>query len=118
MAYTGVVRDIHLTPKMARVIKIFLQDPTQPRYGFELMRLTGFPSGSLYPMLAKFEEAGWLDGGKEDIDARTEGRPPRRTYTITGDAIAAARLQLAALSEEFRPPTAAPRRLRPHGGTA
>jgi PadR family transcriptional regulator, regulatory protein PadR len=70
------MRELKLTPRMARVIKIFLEDPGQPRYGFELMRLTGLPSGSLYPVLAKFEETGWLAGGREDIDPHAEGRPP------------------------------------------
>src|SRR6266571_2124430 len=74
------VQNLVLTPKMAAVIKIFLQDTQRPRYGLELMRLTGQPSGTLYPNLAKFEEAGWLVGGKEDIDPHAEGRPARRFY--------------------------------------
>lgn len=106
--------DLKLTPKMADIIKVFLQDPQQPRYGFELMRLTGQPSGSLYPNLAKFEQAGWLTGGKEDIDPHAEGRPPRRNYRISGAAEAAARQQLAELSERFRPPS----RVRPRPATS
>lgn len=110
--------DLELTPKMAAVIKAFLEDTQRPRYGFELMRLTGQPSGTLYPNLAKFEHAGWLIGGKEDIDPRAEGRPARRIYRITGAGALAARQQLAALSEHYRPPAA--RRTRPafEGGTA
>lgn len=111
------MQDLDITPKMARVLKVFLEDPSQPRYGFELMRHTGLASGSLYPMLARLEEAGWLTGGKEDIDPHAEGRPARYTYTITGGAVTAARLQLAALSEQFRPPATARVRLWPHGGT-
>jgi DNA-binding PadR family transcriptional regulator len=101
---------------MAVVLKVFLEDPGQPRYGFELMKLTGTASGSLYPMLARLERAGWLSRGKEDIDPRAAGRPARANYTITGAAATAARIQLAALSEQFRPP--APGRLRPEGGPA
>ena len=103
---------------MARVLKVFLEDPSQPRYGFELMRLTGLASGSLYLMVARLEEAGWLEGGKEAIDPHAEGRPARYTYAITGAAVAAARLQLAALSEQYRPPVPASVWLRPHEGTA
>jgi PadR family transcriptional regulator PadR len=103
---------------MAAVIKVFLEDTRQPRYGFELMRLTGQPSGTLYPLLAKFEDADWLAGGKEEIDPRTEGRPARHFYRITGAGALAARHQLAALSERYRPP--ATRRPRPayNGGIA
>jgi PadR family transcriptional regulator len=109
------VQGLDITPKMARVLKIFLEEPDQPRYGFELMKLTGMASGSLYPMLAKLERAGWLTRGKENIDPHVAGRPPRMHYKITGAAIPAARIQLAALSDQYRPP--ALRRLRPEGGT-
>jgi PadR family transcriptional regulator PadR len=101
---------------MASVIKVFLEDPDQPRYGFELMGITGQPSGTLYPILAKLERAGWLTGGKEAIDPRAEGRPPRRIYRITGDAVPAARVQLAALSERYRPPSRRLPLLDPQGG--
>lgn len=112
------MQDLEITPKMATVLKIFLEDPAQPRYGFEIMRLTSLKSGTLYPMLAKFEHAGWLTRGKEDIDPRAEGRPPRLHYTITGTAVTAARLQLAALSDTYRPPAPTRTRPAPQGGTS
>lgn len=101
---------------MATVLKVFLEDPDQPRYGFELMKLTGLASGSLYPMLARLEGGGWLTRGKEDIDPRAAGRPARTHYMITGAAVSVARVQLAELSERFRPPVLG--RLRPQGGSA
>jgi DNA-binding PadR family transcriptional regulator len=110
------VKDLDLTPKMAMVLKVFLEDPDQPRYGFELMKITGLASGSLYPMLARLEAAGWLTRGREGIDPRAAGRPPRTNYMITGAAASAARIQLAELSERYRPPSLG--RLRPQGGTA
>jgi PadR family transcriptional regulator PadR len=118
MTYTGVVQDLEITPKMAKVLKIFLQDPVEPRYGFELMKLTGMASGSLYPMLARLEEAGWLTRGKENIDPHEEGRPRRMHYSITGAAATSARFRLAELSDQYRPPAAAPVRPRPQGSTA
>jgi PadR family transcriptional regulator, regulatory protein PadR len=110
------MQGLDITPKMATVLKVFLEDPDQSRYGFELMKLTGLKSGSLYPMLAKLEKAGWLTRGKEDIDPRAAGRPARTHYTITGAAASEASIQLAALSERFRPPV--PARLRPQDGIA
>jgi DNA-binding PadR family transcriptional regulator len=110
------MRDLDITPRMATVLKVFLEDPDHPRYGFELMKLTGMASGSLYPMLAKLQGAGWLTRGKEDIDPRATGRPARTNYRITGAAVSAARIQLAELSERYRPPV--PGRLRPRGSTA
>jgi PadR family transcriptional regulator, regulatory protein PadR len=118
MGYTVAMQDLDITPKMARVLKIFLEDPTQPRYGFELMKLTGMASGSLYPMLARLEEAGWLIRGKEDIDPRAAGRPPRLHYRITGAAATAAHVQLLNLSDQYRPPVTTPIRPRPQGNLA
>lgn len=115
------MRDLDITPRMATVLKAFLEDPGKPRYGFELMKLTGMASGSLYPMLARLEEAGWLARGKERIDPSAAGRPPRMNYTITAAAIPVARVQLAALSEQYRPPVPVSRlsggRIRPQGST-
>jgi PadR family transcriptional regulator, regulatory protein PadR len=110
------VQELDITPKMAGVLKVFLEDPDLPRYGFELMKLTGMASGSLYPILARLEGAGWLVKGKEGIDPHVAGRPARTNYTITGAAVSAARIQLAELSERYRPPV--PRSLRPQAGTA
>lgn len=111
------IQDIELTPKMADVLKVFLEDPPAPRYGLELMRLTGQPSGSLYPIMAKLERAGYLSGEREQIDPHETGRPARRFYKITGAAIPVARCQLAELSERYRPPSPVSR-LVSEGGTA
>ena len=102
---------------MAAILKIFLEDVQQPRYGFELMRRTGQPSGTLYPILAKLEHAGWLTGGNEDIDPHVEGRRPRRFDKISGAAATVARQELANLSERYRPPVPTRSRLHPKGAT-
>jgi PadR family transcriptional regulator, regulatory protein PadR len=107
---------LEITPKMAAVLKVFLEDPEQPRYGLELMRHTHQPSGTTYPLLSKLLKAGWLTASKEDIDPRVAGRPARRTYRITGNGVTAARIQLAALSDQFRPPAPVRPRLAPDGG--
>jgi PadR family transcriptional regulator PadR len=110
------VDDLQLTPKLAAVLKVFLDDPDTPRYGVELMRLTGQASGTMYPNLHKLVAAGWLTVDKEDIDPVAARRPARRNYTITGAAVAAARIQLAALSEFYRPPAVRRMRRAPQGG--
>ena len=98
------MKDLDITPKMAMVGKAFLEDPNRSRYGFELMKLTGMASGSLYPMLAKLEGAGWLIKGKEDIDPHAKGRPARTNYTITGAAASVAHARLTQLSNQYQPP--------------
>ena len=44
----------------------------------------GMPSGTVYPALQRLEKAGLLGSGWEDEEqARTAGRPRRRTYRLT-----------------------------------
>lgn len=75
LRYSGSVQDIEITPRLAKLLRAFLEDPAQPRYGYELMRATGLKSGSLYPALITLEKHGWLTAGKEDIDPHVAGRP-------------------------------------------
>jgi DNA-binding PadR family transcriptional regulator len=95
---------VKVTMTVARVLRVFLEDPTAPCYGLELMKATGLPSGSLYPVLARLERAGWVRSVREQIDPVAEGRPARRYYELTPDGLAAARCELAAVVEELRPP--------------
>jgi DNA-binding PadR family transcriptional regulator len=64
-------------------------------HGFDVMGITGLPSGTVYPALRRLEEAGWLDSRWENHRvAREELRPPRKYYQITkaGEAVLAAAL--------------------------
>lgn len=108
-----------VTTTVARVLRIFLEDPATPRYGLELMRETGLPSGSLYPVLARLERIGWVRSQREQIDPVAEGRPQRRYYELTADGLSSARYELAVLSEQVRPPAWGPAtHPHPEGGRA
>ena len=110
---------MNVTVTVAKVLRVFLEDPTQPCYGLELMKATGLPSGSLYPVLARLERAGWVRSRREQIDPVAEGRPPRRYYELTPDGLTAARCELAALAQQLRPPRLADIAVpRPEGGLA
>lgn len=63
-------------------------------YGFDVMDLTGLASGTVYPILRRFEEAGWVRSEWEDTDPHREGRPRRRQYYLADQGTAA--LALAA----------------------
>jgi DNA-binding PadR family transcriptional regulator len=109
---------VRVTVAVAAVLQIFLDDVEQPRYGYELMRATGFASGKLYPILARLEGHGWLDAQFEQINATQAGRPPRRWYRLTEDGTIAARFELAVLRRQLTPVRR--RRARPElaGGSA
>ena len=96
------IRDIELTPAMAALLEVFLQDAERPRYGFDLMRLTGQRGGTFYRNLAALEQAGWLTSSTENVDLAAEHRPPRRFYRITRPAVFEVFPKLAALRERVR----------------
>lgn len=54
------------------------------RHGFDIIDATGYPSGTVYPILRRLEEAGMLRSSWEPVaTARAEQRPPRRYYQVT-----------------------------------
>lgn len=111
---------VRVTVAVAQVLRSFLEDVSRPRYGYDLMKATDFPSGKLYPVLARLTAAGWLVREEEDIDPAQEGRPRRSTYRLTEQGMAAAGRELALMSERIALP--APQawrvRLQREGGTA
>ena len=85
------MEDVRVTVAVAAVLSQFLEDAAQPRYGYDLMRSTGFASGKLYPILFRLERAGWLTRELEDCDPAEQGRPRRRMYRLTPDGARGAR---------------------------
>ena len=79
-------------------------------YGFEIMRATHLPSGTVYPLLRRLEAGGLVDSSWEDAEkAHDEGRPPRRYYSATKEgaaALAEARARLRAQQALFGPEVA------------
>jgi DNA-binding PadR family transcriptional regulator len=54
------------------------------RYGFDIMDVTGLPSGTVYPALRRLERDGLVAGKWEDESiALAEERPARRYYRTT-----------------------------------
>ena len=105
-----------LTGQLERVFRVFLEDPAAPRYGYDLMRAAGLPSGTLYPMLARLQDQGLVTSHWEPQPDDSGGRPPRKYYRLTAEGARTARLELARASQASAP--AAPRALRPAPGTA
>lgn len=54
------------------------------RYGFDVMDVTGLPSGTIYPALRRLEEMGLVESHWEkEQTARREQRPLRKYYEVT-----------------------------------
>ena len=55
-------------------------------YGFDIMDITGLPSGTVYPALRRLEQVGMVDSKWESEDiAHDEQRPARKYYELTPD---------------------------------
>ena len=102
-----------ITAAVAKVLAAFLADPTADRYGLDLMRATGQPSGTLYPVLLRLQRAGWVAATWEDIDPVAAGRPARRYYRLTPEGLEAARTEIAALHQHLAKAQGAAMKPRP-----
>lgn len=82
-------------PRLSRqtlsVLAVMAANPHAEHYGLEIARAARLKSGSLYPILARLEQYGWIAGVWEDIDPQKEGRRPRRLYQFTTEGLREAR---------------------------
>jgi PadR family transcriptional regulator, regulatory protein PadR len=95
---------MRITVPTARVLAALLADPHADRYGLDLMQSTGLPSGTLYPILHRLQEAGWVASHWEQIDPVQESRPARRYYRLTAEGATQAQQALAELRAQTAPP--------------
>lgn len=72
-----------LSNKTAAVLGLFVGNPELKTFGRDIIRYTGIPSGSLYPILHRLEERGYLLSEWESLDIAVQnGRRPRRMYQL------------------------------------
>ena len=88
---------IRLTQPTLKVLRFLLERPREGRSGADMSKATKVGSGTLYPMLARLESAGWLASEWEVIDPSEAGRPRRRFYKLTAVGQNNARAALADL---------------------
>lgn len=89
--------DVRLTQPALKVLRFLMETPREGRSGAEMSKATRVGSGTLYPMLARLEVAGWLTSEWEMIDPSEVGRPRRRFYRMTAVGQNNARVALADL---------------------
>jgi len=66
-----------------QVLRLFLDDPKSEITGTDIMRASHLASGTVYPLLLRFERVGYLESNWEDADPSSLGRPRRRFYRLT-----------------------------------
>jgi len=87
-----------LTSQSLKVLKLFVESSSHAYSGAEIMKATGLSSGTLYPILFRFEEHGLLESAWERGKAQTLGRPRRRLYSVTRHGLTVARSALTELA--------------------
>ncbi len=78
-----------MTDSTLQVLDALLADPTRERYGLELSKSSGIAHGTMYGILVRLEDWGWLENRLEyPLESAT---PPRRYYRLTSDGAQRAR---------------------------
>ena len=93
---------LRLSHQGLRVLKAFLDafsdDVRAELAGADIMKAARLASGTLYPILLRFEKSGLLTSRWEEKQPEELGRPRRRFYQITPAGVRVAREALGELS--------------------
>ena len=79
---------LRMSPQTVLVLDAFLVQADDWKYGYDLSRITGLKSGTLYPILMRMAERGLLETLWETGEP---GKPPRHMYRFTPDGLRFAR---------------------------
>lgn len=97
-------RPAHASPQTLAVLSALLAEPGAWRHGLSLSKQTGLKSGTLYPLLIRLSDHGFLEA--QWVGPERPGRPARHVYRLTPSGVALARERSArarAPAPEMRP---------------
>jgi DNA-binding PadR family transcriptional regulator len=89
-----MARRRNISSQTQTLLAALLEAPQAWRHGYELSKLTGLKSGTLYPVLMRLGDQGLLES--QWASSPQPGRPPRHVYRLTPAGAALARDQAAA----------------------
>jgi PadR family transcriptional regulator, regulatory protein PadR len=84
-----------ITPAILDVLRVLMAPSEESCHGFAIAKDVRRPTGSVYPILARLERAGWVESSWE-LEQPQDGRPRRRLYHLTPEGLQEARAALAA----------------------
>ncbi len=96
---------MNIAVKLSHTSALILQTISQGySYGFDIMDVTGLPSGTVYPALRRLEREELIKS-KWEAEASVEDRPPRKYYRLTrlGNDVLAAAVKKYPLLEQLAP---------------
>ena len=103
-----------LTAPTVAVLRVLVA-ADDPVWGLRIVKMTGLKAGSVYPILSRLEDGGWITGEWEADGLRSGAR--RRLYRLTKEGEREAALAVSRFDESVRPATT-PLRPQPHHGLA
>lgn len=71
-----------------------LERPKGDVFGLELIEAIQLPAGTIYPILTRLEDAGWIEGEWESLERKDAGRRRRKYYKLTKEGKQDGRKQL------------------------
>lgn len=90
-------QELRLTRTSRAVLQALIEGFEDDLWGLRICHLTKLPSGTVYPLLARLEDLGWVTTQWEDdgLSAPRTTGPRRRFYRLTPNGLVAARAALA-----------------------
>jgi len=83
------------------VFQAFLDAPGDETYGFALAEATDLPSGTIYPILRRLEDGGFIKSHWAEVETGSQRRR-RRYYELTGEGRRAAHAATVEQREALR----------------
>ena len=84
---------LRLSPQTLLVLDAFLDQAEEWKYGYDLSRVTGLKSGTLYPILMRLAGHKLLE---TEWETGEPGKPPRHMYRFTPEGLRFARANASA----------------------
>ena len=94
-----------ITPATVDVLSVLI-DAGEPCWGLLVIKSSGRPAGSVYPILERLEQSGWVTSRWEDDPSRVG--PRRRFYELTDAGAAAATQAIQSFAAKSRTTSTAP----------
>lgn len=95
------MRSRSFSPAAKLVLAALLENAGAWSYGYDLAKVTGVKSGTLYPLLIRLDERGLLETQWQPPAG--PGRPPRHTYRLTQAGVEAAQSNPVDAAKTARP---------------
>lgn len=76
-----------VTVAFLRILELFIANDKSSYCGSDVMRFLNLPSGTVYPLLTRMTNAGWLNRELENVNPKLVGRPAKRFYQISSTGL-------------------------------